>query len=345
MTHLPEDAEKPDNIILRKDKLMKTFTFNNIAVPSSVIGLGTMIFHPDTKARDFAILDAFVESGGTYIDTAEVYGAVEEHGYSEMVIGEWLSERPGIRDRIILTSKGLIPGYCAPIHPGGASIGPDQIHRAIEGSLARLKTDRLDIWMFHRDDPTINVAPLVDALNEEIQAGRINGWGASNWTTARLQQCIDYSAEVGKATPTASSPHFSLAKAKEPYWPNTVITTESDHAWFIKNNMPLVAWSSLGRGFFARAKQDDLSDTDLVRVFYSAENFKRKERLTAFAKAKGISIFEGALAWVTSHQFPVVSLCGPQTIDEVKNCTQAGSLKLTNNESQWLDLKSDEIPF
>ena len=200
-----------------------------------------MIFHPDTQERDHGLLDAFVDAGGAYVDTAEVYGAVEEHGYSEMVIGEWLAARPERRGRIILATKGLIPGYCAPLHPGGASIGPERIHAAIDGSLARLKTDCLDIWMFHRDDPSLDVGPLVDALDEEIRAGRIRAWGASNWTTARLQAAADYAGRAGRAGPAASSPHFSLAKAREPYWPDTVVTGDGDRAWFAKRRLPLVA--------------------------------------------------------------------------------------------------------
>lgn len=324
---------------------MKTFMMDGIGVPASVVGLGTMIFHPDTKARDFALLDAFVAAGGTYIDTAEVYGAVEEHGYSEMVIGEWLASRAGVREKIILASKGLIPGYCKPIHPGGASIGPAQIHRAIDGSLRRLQSDNMDIWMFHRDDVSLDVAPLVDALDEEIRGGRIRAWGASNWTTARLQQAAEYAERAGKAKPVASSPHFSLAKAKEPYWPDTVITTDEDREWFARRNMPLVAWSSLGRGFFAHGKEGDESDPELVRVFYSAENFRRKERLTEFAAARGISIFETALAWATSQEFPVIALCGPQSADEVNNCARAGDLALTAEERRWLDLQTDARPF
>ena len=324
---------------------MRTFTMPSIEPPASVIGLGTMIFHPDTKERDFSLLDAYIEAGGTYVDTAEVYGAVEEHGYSEMVIGEWLAARPGMRERIILASKGLIPGYCAPLHPGGASIGPEQIHRAIGGSLARLQSDCMDIWMFHRDDPALDVAPLVDALDEEVRAGRIKAWGASNWTTARLQETLDYAAQAGKARPVASSPHFSLARAKEPYWPDTVVTDSGDRAWFARHNIPLVAWSSLGRGFFAHGREDDHGDPELVRVFYSPQNFERKKRLGDFARAKNTSIFEIALAWVVSQDFPVVALCGPQTVDEVKDCMRAGELQLTTAEREWLDLLSDRRPF
>ena len=324
---------------------MRTLEIDGLKPASSVVGLGTMTFHPDTAERDFALLDAYVEGDGTYVDTAEVYGAVEEHGYSETVIGEWLAARPGMRNRIILASKGLIPGYCAPLYPGGASIGPDQIHRAIDGSLRRLKTDHLDIWMFHRDAPDLEVGPLVDALDDEIGQGRIRAWGASNWTTDRLQQAIDYGNHAGKAPPVAASPHFSLARANEPYWPDTIVTSVEDCGWYERSGMPLVAWSSLGRGFFARGDQADTSDPNLVRVFYSRENFERKRRATELGKARGLSLCEIALAWVTNQAFPVVALIGAQTVEHVESSLNAGSQTLSADERTWLDLSSDSRPI
>jgi len=324
---------------------MRTFTISVLDKPISVMGMGTMIFHPDTQERDASLLDRFVEGGGTYIDTAEVYGAVEEHGYSEMVIGEWLRARPGMRERVVLTTKGLIPGYCAPIHPGGAKIDPESIHKAIDGSLQRLQTDYLDMWMFHRDDPAHPVGPLVDALDEEVRAGRIKTYGGSNWTTQRIAEAIAYARASGKAEMAASSPQFSLAVANEPYWPNTVTTSADDRQWFADNDFLLVAWSALGRGFFARGDRADESDADLVRVFYSDENFARKARAEELATARGMSLFEVALAYATNQSFPVVALSGPETVDQVVTSTAAGDLELSAAERDWLDLTSDERPF
>ncbi len=92
---------------------MRTISVAGLNKPVSVIGLGAMIFHLNSQQRDFDLLDAFVECGGTYVDTAEVYGVTEEHGSSEIVTGEWLSARHGVREQIILSSQGLIPGFCA----------------------------------------------------------------------------------------------------------------------------------------------------------------------------------------------------------------------------------------
>jgi len=324
---------------------MRTFNIPALNKPISVIGMGTMIFHPDTQERDFKLLDTFVENGGTYIDTAEVYGAVEEHGYSEMVIGAWLTARPGMREKIVLVAKGLVTGYCPALHPGGAKISPASIHRAIEGSLARLKTDHLDIWMFHRDDPSHSVGPLVDALDKEVKAGRIKAYGASNWTTERIQKAIDYAATNAKTEMIGSSPNFSLAQANEPFWPGTVSTDEKDRQWHAANNFLMVAWSALGRGFFAKADPKDMSDADLVRVFYSDGNFERKKRAELFAEAKRMSMFEIALSYVTSQTFPVIALNGAETPEQVVSSAKAGALQLSAEERDWLDLTSNLRPF
>ena len=323
---------------------MRTLAIAPLTKPVSVIGLGTMIFHPDTADRDFTLLEAFVDSGGTYVDTAEVYGAVEEHGYSEMVIGDWLSARSGMRERIVLASKGLIPGYCAPLYPGGATIDPASIHKAIEGSLSRLKTDYLDIWMFHRDEPSLSVGPLVDALDEEVRAGRIKAYGASNWSTARIQDAVDYARANGKAAMMSASPNFSLAVANEPFWPDTVVTDDQDRIWFASRGFLLVAWSALGRGFFAKGDPDDRHDADLVRTFYSDANFARKRRAQVLAAKKGLDLFEVALGYVISQDFPVVALNGASTPEHVASSGRAGDLRLSKAERDWLDLTSDRAP-
>lgn len=324
---------------------MRTITVSGLEKPVSVIGLGTMVFHPKTQGRDSGLLDEFVRCGGTFIDTAEVYGAVEEHGYSEMVIGTWLSSNPDAREKIVLSTKGLIPGYCRPLYPGGAKIDPAYIHKAIEGSLGRLKTSFLDMWMFHRDDPSIPVGPLVDALDEEVRAGRIKAYGASNWTTARIEEAVSYARVHGKTPMMAASDNFSLALANEPYWPNTVFVTEADRAWLSDNNFLLVAWSALGRGFFSHGDPTDHSDPDLVRTFYSAGNFKRKQRAEEFAQQKGLTMFQVALAYVLNQNFPVVALNGAQTKEHIANSAAASEVRLTAAECAWLDLSSDVRPF
>jgi aryl-alcohol dehydrogenase-like predicted oxidoreductase len=318
---------------------MRTFHLTNISKPVSVVGLGTMIFAPPKKDLAFDLLDLFVDQGGTFVDTAEIYGDPEEYGYSEKTIGMWLEERQN-REDIVLMSKGCIPGTCKPIHPNGLEITPRHIHDAISGSLERLKTDYLDLWMFHRDAPEKPVEELVQAVNAEIEDGRIKAWGGSNWTVARIIEANEYAKRRGLAGMSASSPHFSLALANEAYWPDTVVTTPDDKQWYLDSQLPLIAWSSLGRGFFSHGSPDYTADENLVRTFYSEDNFERKRRageLGAKAELKDIEI---ALAYVTNQKFPAIALVGPQTKEELLSCIKGADYRLTDTEIDWLELKS-----
>jgi aryl-alcohol dehydrogenase-like predicted oxidoreductase len=322
---------------------MKKVEIKHLNQQVSVIGLGTMIFHPDNK-KDLAyrLLDAFVEHGGNLIDTAEIYGDPEEYGYSELTIGKWLSERKN-RDQVIILTKGCIPGTCIPIHSSGSTISPDGIKNAITGSLKRLQTDYLDIWMLHRDETKVHVGEIIETLNEQVFAGNIRSFGASNWSVQRINEANLYAQAHGLKGFSCASPHFSLAVAKEPYWPDTVITVERDRAWYRTNQFPLFAWSSLGRGFFSRGSQEYSGDPELVRVFYSDDNFERLERARQLGARKGVNAIEIALAYVVNQDFPAIALMGPATVDELTTNINAAKIELTEKELNWLDLKSGTL--
>ena len=319
---------------------MKMLRIHGIDKPVSALGLGTMVFAPPKKDLCFSMLDSFVKNGGTLVDTAEIYGDPEEYGYSETTIGMWLIERE-CREDIVLVSKGIIPGTCKPIHPEGLQITPEHIHRAIDRSLERLKTNYLDMWMLHRDDPSYPVGPLVEALNKEVIAGTIKTFAGSNWTTKRLEEANKYAKDHNLQGFSASSPHFCLALAKEPYWPDTVVTTAEDRGWFEKNNMPLIAWSSTGRGFFAKGGLDYLDDSNLVRVYYNDANFEKLNRAAKLGEKKGLTRVEVAIAYCANQKFPVISLAGPETEEQVKSCVRAIDTILTQAEIDYLELNTD----
>jgi aryl-alcohol dehydrogenase-like predicted oxidoreductase len=321
---------------------MKMINISGVDKPVSALGMGTMIFAPTKKELCFSMLDTFVVNGGTLVDTAEIYGDPEEHGYSESTIGMWLAQR-GNREKIVLLSKGLIPDTCKSIHPKGLKVTPEHIHAAIDGSLQRLQTDYLDIWLFHRDDESKPVGPLVEALNEEIKRGRIKAFGASNWSVRRIEEANDYAQKRGLKGFSASSPHFCLALAKEPYWPNTVVTTPEDKKWFEKTQMPLLAWSSTGRGFFARGDRDYHGDPDIERVYYNEDNFEKLRRTQEIGQAKGLTRIEIAIAYLANQKFPVASLAGPESDQQVKSCVKALDTVLTVDEIEYLDLRRDAL--
>ena len=321
---------------------MKMIQIPGVKKPISVLGLGTMIFAPEKKGLCFDILDGFVSKGGTLIDTAEVYGDPEEHGYSEITIGMWLEERK-CRNDVAIVTKGCIPETCKPIHPNGLDITPEHIHAAISGSLERLKTDYIDLWLLHRDDETKPVGPLVEALNKELSKGTIKAFGGSNWSTKRIEEANKFAEDRGFIGMSALSNHFCLANSKEPYWPNTVSVDDEDKEWHFNKQLPLLAWSSTGRGFFAKGDPEYLEDPNLVRVYYNDDNFEKLRRAEKLGQSKGLTRIEIAIAYVLSQEFPVVALVGVENDEQIQSCIKAMDANLTKAEIDWLTLQTDAI--
>ncbi|MGI9338693.1 MAG: aldo/keto reductase [Gammaproteobacteria bacterium] len=324
---------------------MKTYRFAAPDKPVSAIGLDAQYFHPDNRRHNFAILDAFVASGGTYLDTAEVYGIAEDRGCSEKAIGQWLAARPGMRERVVLATKGLIPGYYGENYRDDVVITPEAVHQSIDDSISRLGVKYLDVWMFHRDSPELPVGPLVDALDEEISKGRVRAYGACNWSIARLQEALNYSRAAGKRGISLTSPAFSLAKPNEEYFRGTVSVDENDRQWLVRRRFPVVAWAPLGRGFFVCDAPKDRHNSGMARVFYSDDNFERKKRAEQLANKKHRTIADIALGYVINQEFPAIALSGAQSVREVEDAIAAGDVELSRAECQWLDLTNDRRPF
>ena len=134
-----------------------------------VVQGGTMIGSDLDEAKSFALLDQVYELGCNTIDTAHVYSS----GNSERVIGQWMQAR-GLRDQFVIITKG------AAHSEDRRRMTPFDIASDLHDSLARLKTDYIDLYMLHRDDPAVPVEPIIDTLNEHQQAGRIHTFGTSN---------------------------------------------------------------------------------------------------------------------------------------------------------------------
>ena len=299
---------------------MKTYQFAGLDKPVSAIGIGTRDFHPDNRRHDFAMLDAFVAGGGTYLDTAEVYRIAEDRGCAESVIGQWISARPGVREKVVLASKGLIPGYYGKPYRDNVVITPEAVHHSISDSLARLHTDYLDVWMFHRDSPELPVGPLVDAMDDEIRRGRVRTYGASNWSSERLQQALDYARATGKRKITFTSPLFGLAKPNEPYSPGTISVADNDKDWFVQKHF---AGCRLGfawqRVFYERYAAGESGVGYGAGVLFGRQSRAQKTRNEQLAAKKRRSVVEIVLGYVISQEFSAIGLSGAQTLQEVED--------------------------
>ncbi len=304
--------------------------------PVSRLMKGTDYFFNDSYEKAAANFDAFMEIGGNSLDTAHIYCG----GQSEEVIGRYMKDR-GNRDKIVILTKG------AHHDAAGPRVNRDAIHQDITASLQRLQTDYIDLYGLHRDDPNTPVAHIIDALNEYVKAGIVGAIGVSNWTWQRIQEANNYAANKGIAGFTFSSPNLSLAKANEPFWPGCVSADEQTCAWHEQEQLPLLSWSSQARGFFTgRFTPEDQSNADLVRVFYSDDNWERLARATKLAEQKGVTAIQIALAYVLNQPFPSCALIGAQSEAELKSCDEGSTIKLTKQEMDWIDLtnRSERMP-
>src|SRR5262249_43091127 len=156
----------------------------------------------------------------------------------------------------------------------------------------RLRTDHLEIYLMHRDDPAVPVGEFVDAMDAEVSAGRVGIYGGSNWTRERMDAAFAYAKKRGRSLPRPLSNNFSLAEMVNPVWPGVLAASDSDwKAWLQKRKVPLFAWSSQGRGFFTeRAGPDKLDDEELARSWYSKRNFARRARAVELAQRRGVGL-------------------------------------------------------
>jgi predicted dehydrogenase/aryl-alcohol dehydrogenase-like predicted oxidoreductase len=295
-----------------------------IAKPASVVALGFEFF-PNFASASLT-LDAFYEAGGNLFDTAYVYGG----GKTEAIFGDWHTSRNVPREEIVLIGKGAHSPLCY----------PDMIARQLDQSLERLKTDYVDAYFMHRDNPDVPVGEFVDAMDAEVRRGRIRGiFGGSNWTRERMDEAAAYAGTNGKQAPAALSNNFSLAEMLDPIWAGCVAASDDDWKdWLKSRQIPNFAWSSQGRGFFTdRAGRDKHDDEEIVRVWYSDRNFDRRDRAIELARKLGRHPIHIALAYVIAQPFPVIPLIGPRTIAELEDSLSALDIKLTDEQLKWLE--------
>jgi aryl-alcohol dehydrogenase-like predicted oxidoreductase len=287
-----------------------------------------------------AHLDALVEAGCTAFDTAAIYQA----GGTERLLGAWLARGgPALRARVQLVTKGVHPN---PLLPGSSRFSARELTRDLEASLRRLKVERVEVYLMHRDDPRAPFEPLVEALGAWVRAGKVGAWGVSNWGPARLAAADAHARAAGLPPPAVSSPHFSLLDWVRVPWPGCVsLAGEAGaeaRAFHARTGLPVLAWSPLGHGFLsdkleAGKAPGDAALKDAVRTYGSEANWARKARCAEVARARGVSPAQVALAWLFHQPFPVSAVVAASTAGRMKSNLEAAALRLTASEVHYLE--------
>lgn len=310
--------------------------------PVSRLILGTMIVSSQERERSFALLDAALELGCTAFDTAHGYAG----GNSERGLGLWMAER-GNREQVVIISKGCHH------NADRKRVTPFDLTSDLHDSLARLQTGYVDVYLLHRDDPSLPVGPIVETLNEHLCAGRIRAFGGSNWTHQRIAAANEYARERGLMPFAASSPNYGLAEqVEDPWGPGCVSISgppnQEARAWYEATQTPVLAYSSLARGLFSgriTPQNFDQMRSTLDRACLTAYchecNLERLRRALEIAEEKRASVPQIVLAFMFASPLNVFPMVGAANGDEFRQNVDAFDLALTAEERAWLDLETD----
>ncbi len=314
----------------------------------SELSLGTMLFGEGSsrstiEAEAKNIINAFLDSGGNHIDTANAYA----NGESEKIIGRITSDIS--RDKFTLASKARFATSVE--RHFGAGLSRKVIKQQLEQSLQHLKTDYLDLYYMHGWDPYTPIEESLRAYEDLVKEGKVLYIGVSNFKAWQLMKSLSIADHNGYSRFIAGQYQYSL------------VNRDIDNEYislFKSEGLNLVAWGPLGGGFLSgkykqheQPKEGRIADADQTseEAWHrrdKAQNWKIVELLNDIASTKKASISQVALAWLL-HQDSVSSvIIGPRTLEQCKDNLGATNVILNHDEIQALDMVSalpDSYPY
>jgi aryl-alcohol dehydrogenase-like predicted oxidoreductase len=307
---------------------MKYTKLGRTALKVSRLCLGTMNFGPQTTERDsFAIMDRALEHGINFFDTANVYGWKKGEGVTEQILGRWFAQGGGRREKVVLATK--VYGEMGD-GPNESKLSALHIRRACEGSLARMKTDYLDLYQMHhvwRDAPWEEVWQALELL---VAQGKVVYTGSSNFAGWHIAQ----------ASETAKRRNFLGLVSEQSLYNLSERTVELEVLPACASyGLGLIPWSPLGGGLLggalAKAKEGRRADDRLQK---RVEQHRAKlESFEKFCRDLGEDPANVALAWLLANPVVTAPIIGPRTAAQLDGALRALELEITHEVKQRLD--------
>ncbi len=290
----------------------------------------------------FELLDSVIKNGINTFDCAAHYG--------EEIMGRWMDSRKNRETCVIITK-------CAHPNKWRQRVTEYDILSDIHDSLKKLKTDYIDIYMLHRDNPEVPVELIVDVMNRLYEEGKIKAFGGSNWTHERIREANEYAEKHGLVPFTVSSPNFGLAEQIADPWtadakwgPGCVTISGPENKvareWYEQSGVAVFAYSSLARGLFSGAVKSDnpekakeIMDEPGIKGYYCEKNIERLRRCEEVSTKKGVIVPQLALAWILNQKMNVFALTAPVTEEQIKVNSVAAEIKLTDEEIKYLNFE------
>ncbi len=318
---------------------MRYRTLGSSGTVVSEHALGTMTFGAEAdEAASHAILDTYVEHGGNFIDTADVYSS----GTSEEIIGRWLAARPDAARSVIVATKGRFP-----MGDGPNDLGLSRTHlrAALDASLTRLGTDHVDLYQMHAWDALTPIDETLRFLDDAVTAGKIGYYGFSNYTGWQLTKAAQVAAARGYTAPVTLQPQYSLlVRGIE----QEIVPAALDAG------VGLLPWSPLAGGWLSGKYERDVAPTGATRLGENPERGMEawKERNAAertwrtvdavkeVARARSASPSQVALSWLGEQPAVTSIILGARTVEQLVDNLGAVELDLSEDELRRLSSAS-----
>lgn len=297
----------------------------DLETPPLILG-GNVFGWTIDRTESFRILDAFVDLGGTMIDTADVYSAwVDGHrgGESETILGEWLRQS-GKRDRVLIATKvGMLPG------DGGEKLAPARIAAAAEASLGRLGTDHIDLYYAHQDDEDTPQAEYLTAFGRLIDAGKVRVLGASNFRAMRLKSALDLATAEGLPRFHALQPEYNLVSRHK-------YEGELQNLC-VEHNIGVAPYFGLAAGFLTGKYRSTEDLGKSVRGGGMAKLLEGKGQpmlaaMDAVAAETGATLPQIALAWLAAQEGVVAPIASATSVAQLEELVGSWQLRLTDDQ-------------
>ncbi len=301
--------------------------------------LGAMYFGTRTdEATSRQILDHFADAGGTMIDTSNNYSFWTDPsgtgGQSEAVLGRWLAGHPGLREQLYISTKV----GAQPLAPGGypdnlEGLSPRAINEAVQGSLQRLGTERIDLYWAHVEDRSVPLEDMMAAFGSLIENETVGRVGCSNWPIWRVEQARQVARGWEGFTALQLMHSYLQPRPGAPveWQPERFgFVTDQTLDYVDAHQLDVWAYSPLLKGGYSHA--DRLGD-----AYDHVGNARRLAELDRIAAEFGASRNQVVLAWLLGGEAPITPIVGVSSVNQLDEVLEATKLTLSSEQRASLD--------
>jgi aryl-alcohol dehydrogenase-like predicted oxidoreductase len=318
---------------LQQGARMSILGTSNLNVFPLNLGGNTFGWTSDETASH-AVLDAFVEAGGNFVDTADSYSAWapgNSGGESERIIGSWLAK--GERERLIVATK-------VAQHPEFPGLSAANIAAAADASLARLGTDHIDLYYAHQFDPETPIAESAAAFDALVRSGKIRHLGLSNFPADKIDEWFAVAAAEGFAPPVALQPKYNLV-AREDF--ETALAEVS-----ARHNLAVLPYFSLASGFLT-GKYRSAADLEgkargaMAASYLNDHALSVVQTLVSLAADLKVEPATVALSWLRSRGNVVAPIASASSVEQLPALMASATLELSGEQLEILNAASEPV--